>query len=209
MAICKYQRDYIKEFALPKTEGKKMLELGDQILNPFLAEEVGFKVAKPYYKSLGYDHTSVDMNGKNGSVRHDLTKPRAEFNNKFDIITNHGTSEHVIDQYTVFKNLHEWGAEGCVYAHVVPLDAEEHKAILGRPFPKHGFWEYSIKFWVELAKACGYELVSATTDVRNPAVKYPVNHYSSGSYIKSPGSKFVEKAEFNELVKNHLTRCLI
>jgi len=209
MAICKYQRDYIKDFVLSNTNGKEMLELGDQVLNPYLADEVGFKVAKPYYESLGYNHTSVDTNGNNGAVKHDLTKPKAQFNNKFDIITNHGTSEHVINQYSLFKHLHDWGGEGCIYAHVVPLDAEEHKAILGRPFPKHGFWEYSTKFWVELAKSCNYELISATTDVRNPAVKYPVNHYSSGVYRKTADSKFISEEEFNKLVKNHLTRCHI
>lgn len=209
MAICKYQRDYIRDFVLPKLSGNEMLELGDQVLNPYLAEEVGFNVAKPYYISLGYNHTSVDTNGNNGAIKHDLTNPRDEFNNKFNIITNHGTTEHVIDQYSVFNHLHDWGAEGCIYAHVVPLDAEEHKAILGRPFPKHGFWEYSIKFWIELAKACNYELISATTDVRNPAVKYPVNHYSSGAYRKTSDSKFIGKDEFNNIVKKHLTRCHI
>jgi hypothetical protein len=207
MGICKNQMKYVKENVLNKAKGKNMLELGDQVLDNFISDEVGFNIAKPYYASLGYNHTSVDINGKNGAVNHDLTKPRSEFNNKFNIVTNHGTSEHIIDQYGVFKQLHDWGAEDCVYTHIVPLTPEEHKAILGRPFPRHGFWEYSTKFWVELSKACNYELVSATTDVRNPAVKYPVNHYSSGTYIKTKESKFVDKKTFNDLVNKYMRKC--
>jgi len=207
MAICEYQSKFIQKYVIANAEGKEMLELGDQVINPWYAEKIKFNVAKPYYTSLGYIHTSVDMNGKNGAVRHDLTKPRAEFNGKFHIVTNHGTSEHVIDQYSVFKQLHDWGAEGCVYGHAVPMDSEQHKTLLNRPWPKHGFWEYNTEFWSELAKACNYELITATTEVRNPAVKYPMCYYSSGAYIKTKDSKFIEKVEFNELVKKHLKRC--
>lgn len=209
MGICKYQRDYVRDFALTKASGKEMMELGDQVINPTLAEEIGFNVAKPYYSSLGYKHTSVDTNGNNGAIPHDLTKENKSFENKFDVITNHGTSEHIIDQYSLFKNLHDWGNLGCVYVHVVPMDSEEHKELIGRPWPRHGFWEYNTNFWVDLAEACGYELVSSTTEVRNPAVNFPLNYYSSGVYIKRKDSKFINKEGFNNLMKNNLKRCYL
>lgn len=207
MAICRYQMNFIEEYVLPNAKNYQMLELGDQIFNPFLAQEINYEVAKSYYQSLGYDHTSIDTNGNNGAINHDLTKPKEEFNNKFGIITNHGTSEHIKDQYSLFKNLHDWGCEGCVYVHIVPLHSEEHKKILNKPFPNHGLYEYGTSFWRELSKACNYTLITSTTEVRNPAVKAPINHYSSGSYIKTKDSHFIDKETFNQILKENVNFC--
>jgi len=208
MGICRYQLTYVETHALANANGKKMLELGDQILNPYLAKEINFNVAKPYFSSIGYDHTSVDLNRKNGAEGHDLTKPKNDWNNHFNIVTNHGTSEHVVDQYAVFKNLHDWGCEGCIYAHCVPMDSEEHKGLTNRPWPRHGYWEYNTKFWEALAEVCGYELLSATNEVRNPAKNgNPINYYSSGVYKKTSESKFVDKDKFNDIVKKYMKRC--
>ena len=46
-----------------------------------------------------------DLNGKNGSIKVDLTKINTQYNNNYNIITDHGTIEHVEDQYMCFKNI--------------------------------------------------------------------------------------------------------
>ena len=78
MGICKYQLTYIQKNALPHLTGHNMLELVDQVINPLLAKEIGFTVAKPYYKSLNFNHISFDLNGKNGSIKQDLTKQNTD-----------------------------------------------------------------------------------------------------------------------------------
>ena len=45
----------------------KMLELGDQIIRPKL------NPAKEYWQTRGFIHTSVDVNGKHGSIVKDLS----------------------------------------------------------------------------------------------------------------------------------------
>lgn len=208
MAICEYQRIFIKDYVLSNTDGKNMLELGDQVFDTnSMPKTITYSVAKPYYESLGYNHTSIDTNGNNGSINHDLTKENEIFNNHFDITTNHGTTEHIQDQYSVFKNLHNWGKIGCLYAHVVPLHPEEHIKLLGRPFPRHGLYEYHTDFWRSLCEACGYEMIIATTEVRNPALKYPLNYYSSSVYKKTEKSQFIDKNKFEEIKNKYIKNC--
>jgi hypothetical protein len=205
MGICEYQLAYVEEQALPHVVGKRMLELGDQVLNPGLAKRTGVRTGKQLYEMRGWDHVSMDLNGMHGAVVADLTTKHREFNRRFDIITNHGTSEHIRDQYSLFGNLHAWGDIGCVYVHVVPLCPEEHVAILGRPFPEHGFWEYGGEFWRRLCKACHYTLLSVTSSVRNAALSVPVNHYSSCVYVKGSSSHYIREEKFR-VVQDALTR---
>ena len=164
-----------------------------------MTEEFGVLSGKELYVSQGYDHTSFDWNGKRGSIAVDLTKLNENYNETFEIVTDHGTIEHIPEQYNVFKNLHNWGKEDDV--HIVPLHSMEHLGLVNRRFPPHGFYEYSTKFWVELCKACNYKLIDATNQVRNMESGNKLNHYSSCVYVKTKDSSFVEKTEFDELHK--------
>lgn len=104
--------DFI-EFNISKifksNSGLKMLELGNQQMRQDADTE--FKTGKEYFKSIGFDHTSVDLNGKDGALKKDLRNPEhfTEYKEYFDIISNPGTTEHVLPhetQYACFKNLH-------------------------------------------------------------------------------------------------------
>tara|TARA_E500000178_G_C17025829_1_gene757937 strand:- start:2275 stop:2985 length:711 start_codon:yes stop_codon:yes gene_type:complete len=203
MGICENQYSFVKKYGIDLLEinNKSMLELGDQILN---SNQIfnGMKIAKHFYTKNGFNHTSIDWNGNNGSIKLDLTKPYPKFRNTFDIITNHGTSEHVHDQYSLFKNLHEWAKVGCIFVNCVPLDSEEHKKIMNYEFPPHGDFEYSSKFWEELCKEQDYELIISKGDlVRNPAVAFPINYYSASTYRKVNNKPFMLKEKFEKLTK--------
>ena len=211
MGICENQYRFVKEYALDKltvqSKDVNMLELGDQVLNNHNNFFDGIKTAKEFYTRSGYNHTSFDWNGQNGSIPIDLTLLTNSFNKQYDLITDHGTSEHVHNQYNLFKNLHNWGNVGCIYVHCVPLHGDEHKQYLNYEFPPHGDYEYSSKFWEELSKENGYELIISKGDlVSNMALSYPKNFYSASSYRKINDDEFISKETFDRIFNLHCKR---
>ena len=208
MGICENQFKFINDNCLKKINlsGIKMLELGDQIMNIYNNNFNGIKIAKEFYTMKGINHTSFDWNGENGSIPIDLTKidDNKKYNNMFNIITNHGTTEHVLNQYNCFKNLHNWGEINCYYIHCVPLLGKEHKEYLGYEFPPHGDYEYSSKFWEELCLQNNYELVISKGDlVSNPAISFPKNYYSASCYIKKDNNEFMNENDFYDIFNKY------
>ena len=98
-----------------------------------------------YYRALGIEYTSIDLNGLDGSLPLDLSEdidlP------KRDAVLNIGTSEHVLNQKSVFQNIHNLSKIKMI--HWVPL-ATKH--------PTHGYWGYSIEFFEKLAKINKYKI---------------------------------------------------
>ena len=80
--------------------GLHWCELGNQ--------RFGSVAAKTVYQRKGVIHTSIDINGLDGAIPLDLDTPiPANMRQKFRVVTNYGTSEHVNNQYSAFKNVHD------------------------------------------------------------------------------------------------------
>ena len=149
------------EQALGVVSGRRMLELGDQVISdPNIAEETG----KAYFVNRGFEHVSVDINGLHGAIVRDLTRPEQfiDWHGSYDVLTNAGTSEHVEpfeSQYECFRIIHDCIKVGGIAIHLIP-DLYERD--------KHGAWKnhcryyYSKSFFELLAKECEYELLSNT-----------------------------------------------
>lgn len=106
-----------------------MIEFGNQEVHdkvgmfypPYIQE--GFYSStfptKYFFEHMGLKHTSVDLNGFDGSLRLDCRQDLTGNLDKADVITNIGFSEHVGEgdvkdniirnQYTIFKNMHDLG----------------------------------------------------------------------------------------------------
>lgn len=123
-------------------EGLRMCELGNQMMR-----DMGNCSAKRYFRNLGVDHVSLDENGKDGAVAVDLSKPIPESLGLFDLVTNYGTSEHISDQYQVFKNIHDLTRTGGMMAHCVPMNGD---------WNDHGLVGYKRDFISALARVMGY-----------------------------------------------------
>jgi hypothetical protein len=147
---------------LGELSGKRMLELGDQVIRGSLGPE---RTGKEYFENRGVLHTSFDMNGEHGALKVDLSKPitNPEWLNAFDIVTNAGTSEHVephSTQYICFMNIHNCLKAGGIAVHLIPDIFELENS---------GHWKnhcnnyYSHEFFVLLAKLNGYSLFTSTT----------------------------------------------
>jgi len=138
-----YEETILKKLKISYA-GLVLCELGNQ--------SYAGKMAKQMYIAKGVNHTSIDINGLGGALPLNLDLPLPKkFENKFSIITNYGTSEHVNNQYSVFKNIHTIGKLGCIMLHGVPL--------IGH-WPKHCRYYYSTQFFIALALACNYRLVN-------------------------------------------------
>lgn len=110
------------------------------------------KTGKEFFTALGFDHTSFDINGKDGALPIDLTEPLpAEHFEKYDIVTNFGTTEHIKKQTAAFKNIHNLLKRGGIAIHIVPLEG----GILGH----HGVYQYSYDFFEMLCLRHKYDFV--------------------------------------------------
>lgn len=124
------------DLAEPLTGIKTMLELGDKKWSnrpPY----------KAYFESIGIRHVSVDINGRNGSVKKDLRKPLNL--GRFDCVTNWGTTEHVTEQEPVWRNI----CEACTKL-FVSITPKPHT------FPTHGLLYPTEEFYRELARLNGF-----------------------------------------------------
>lgn len=116
---------------------------GDDHLFPKTMLELGNKknkhgVYKDWFKSRGWQHTSVDINGLDGALALDLRKPLGL--GVFSVVTNFGTTEHVGDQLeeqeAVWKNIYD--SCGGVFLSVTPLPGD---------WPRHGLWYPKQEFY--------------------------------------------------------------
>ena len=108
-------------------------------------------VSKTFWNRLGFNHTSIDMNGLDGSLPYDLREDISDkFNTKFDVIYDGGTGEHVDNQYMCFKNIHNITKTSGMMIHVLPKVGH---------FPKHCSYYYTIETFEVLYELCGYKIL--------------------------------------------------
>jgi hypothetical protein len=163
------------------TRGLSMLELGDQLTGWNLRV-----TTKAIMEWLGVKHTSIDLNGQNGALPLDLSKPLNTLQGEFDVVTNYGTTEHVCstgdlrDQWQAFKNIHDCSKPDSVLIHVIPDLNGAHWGC---------GYVYDNKFFFALAAACDYRLHHLYTS------KSDTNHWAA-LFIRHPNSIFPSFEDF-------------
>jgi hypothetical protein len=119
--------------------GKSMLELGNKKNAPHTYKE--------FFVARGFRHVSVDLNGQNGALALDLMQPLAL--GQFDMISNIGTTEHVMSQEPVWRNICEALHVGSVLVSTTPQPGD---------WQWHGFWHPTADFYRDLAALNGLSL---------------------------------------------------
>jgi hypothetical protein len=107
------------------------------------------KPARLLYQALGMNYHCADVDGRVGSLVMDLnfdTIPD-EHKGRYDLVTNHGTSEHILNQYNVFKTMHDLAGIDAIFVHAVPFTVHL----------EHGFFNYQPNFFDALARYNSYE----------------------------------------------------
>lgn len=108
--------------------------------------------ARLVYQGIGVnDYQSIDIDGRHNSLHFDLNSDIRTQNNytaQFDLVTNHGTSEHILNQYAVFLNIHNLCKTGGLMFHGLPMHG----------YHNHGFFNYHPIFFETLARSNNYHL---------------------------------------------------
>ncbi|MDO9371793.1 MAG: hypothetical protein Q7U07_04290 [Gammaproteobacteria bacterium] len=106
-----------------------------------------------FYSQLGINqYRCIDADGRHNALVFDLNKDilkEYQYTEKFDLVTNHGTTEHCFDQCQAFRNIHNLCAPGGLMIHALPFQG----------YLNHGFYNYQPSFYYDLAMANGYALV--------------------------------------------------
>lgn len=103
-------------------------------------------------RHLGFQsYVCIDLNGEHEAIPLDLNVANAAdlHNRMFDVVTNHGTSEHIFNQSNCFKLIHDLTARDGLMIHILPM----------QDYPRHGFYNCQPVLFEELAAANRYELL--------------------------------------------------
>ena len=171
--------------------GLKVCELGDQVIKWHQD-----RTCKQYMINKGVkEHISLDMNGRHGALRVDLSIPTKQWIGYFDMVTNFGTAEHVENGiYTCFENIHKWTRDNGVMVHVGPPAG-------GCPW--HSPYHFERWFFEKLAEKCNYKLVFSDYRVVTPRriknLKEVDHSVVCAIYVKKPDSKFISYDEFKNI----------
>lgn len=118
-------------------------EFGYPELVPTRGRRAVGALLKLRYAIDGY--RDADINGLS-DIHLDLNKPApAALRNTFNLVLNAGTLEHVFDLWQAFENIHDMTRLGGTIVHIAPLTWMEH-----------GYVNFSVKLFRELAASNGY-----------------------------------------------------
>lgn len=108
----------------------------------------------------------IDLQGELGTaIPHDLNTPAPEWmRNRYDVLVNTGTLEHVFDQRQAWANCHDLVRPGGLMVHGLPWSG----------WVNHGMYNYQPGFILDLASANGYEIVLLWCTTINPFSFRPV-----------------------------------
>jgi len=102
--------------------------------------------------NLGFKkYLSVDVNGAYDSLSYDLNEVIEEkynYKKTYDLVINNGTGEHVFNQYSLFKNMHNFCSVGGVMLHILPFI----------DWINHGFYSFHPIIFGDMASSNNYKI---------------------------------------------------
>jgi hypothetical protein len=107
--------------------------------------------ARELYTGLGFSYQCIDVDPSNESIRLDLNFDPCppEHKGKYAFVTNHGTSEHLLNQKNFFEITHDLTKPGGYMLHAVPFNGQF----------EHGFFNYQPNFFDSLARYNSYKML--------------------------------------------------
>lgn len=123
--------------------------------------------ARDFWGWLGFEYAAIDVDGSPGSLPLDLNLAEvpAESRAKFDLVTNFGTTEHVINQMNAFAVIHDLVKPGGLMLHNLPAQGHFN----------HGLVNYTPKFFWALARSNGYRWLHVNFFWEQPGYAFPEN----------------------------------
>lgn len=114
--------------------------------------------------ACGFSYCALDIFEAENTIVFDLNvqSPGKDLAARFDLVTNFGTTEHLINQYQAFKTMHELAKPGGLIYHDLPLSG----------YHEHGYFSYNPLFFRQLALANDYNVI--------------LERYSNGGTTRAP-----------------------
>jgi SAM-dependent methyltransferase len=102
---------------------------------------------------IGIDYRALDIMEGPGVLLFDLNRNTLPdpFLERFDLVLNSGTTEHVLNQLNAFKAIHDATKPGGEMLHILPLAGHTD----------HGYVHYTSRFFFDLAGYNDYEILEA------------------------------------------------
>src|SRR5262249_42627623 len=113
------------------------------------ATGTGHAASRHLHEKLGFKYDCVDIDGNFGSltldINFDSVPPQSR--GKYGLTTNHGTTEHILDQRNAFKMIHDFTKAGGLMLHALPFTVHL----------EHGFFNYQPNLFDALARYNSYQ----------------------------------------------------
>lgn len=120
--------------------------------------------AADFFRGSTYDYRCIDLFPGEFTLVLDLNDYVVPDHQKetFDIVTNHGTTEHIGDQMNAFRVIHDFAKPGAIMIHYVPFAG----------YFNHELYNYHPVFFVFLAHANNYEIINL--ELSKPHLPYTI-----------------------------------
>jgi hypothetical protein len=112
------------------------------------ATGTGVAASRHLHEKLGFRYECLDIDANFGALTMDLNFDQVppDFRNKYGLVSNHGTTEHILNQYNCFKVIHDLAKPGGLMLHALPFTVHL----------EHGFFNYQPNFFSALARYNSY-----------------------------------------------------
>jgi hypothetical protein len=172
----------------------KRLGISEQVVGDFHAGITGADMHRRFghsYSCIDFDKENMDQFGRDST---DISCPE-EHQMRYDLVTNFGTSECLLDQSNVFKLMHDLASIGGILFNVLPMRRSNH-----------GFFNYNPCFFEWLAHANDYKMLGLYTSKdllwyqQQNLIPYhggnipPEHEYLFCVMKRTSGSPFIHKA---------------
>ncbi|MEQ8832336.1 MAG: hypothetical protein RLW87_21185 [Alphaproteobacteria bacterium] len=156
----------------PFAEGSRE---GAQIHGSLHHQEQDQPNSRIVWHAIGAEYTGFDMDDDPDTVALDLNFDSVpeRHRGRYDLVSNLGTTEHVLNQFNAFKAAHDLCRPGGIMIHELP----------GGGYANHGFFNYNPKFFWQLAKANKYRLLDLSAGA---GASYRLFESLAGSQLRSP-----------------------
>ena len=200
----------VRHDIIKRNSNASVIELGnqrfrtDKKLRSKTYDMLGIPPASPttvkeFYESIGFKkYIAIDVNTDKDAIALDLNLDlRKDYNYKeqYDLVTNNGTGEHIFNQYTVFKNVHDLCKEGGVMIHNLPYTG----------YIDHGFYSFQPNLFIALAYANNYSIQEISVGTSDSDFIKVINH----NYVHSKENKELMNIWRDNLDKNLLIAVIL
>lgn len=172
-------------FGLAPPEGRELKELAEG------------SSARALYERLGMEYSCIDASGEHGGLKWDLNFDECEPEHRglYQLVTNHGTTEHILNQFNAFKMAHDLAAKGGLIMHALPFLS----------YVDHGYFNYQPNLFIDLARSNGYEVLGMWLNIDSKLSHFIPWEHGLEKYLQVGQSDSVLLVLFRKIIDENFS----